>query len=150
MRADYINPFVDSAENVIESLIPSNTKRSALTLKDCISANGISATIFLAGNVEGRVVLDLDPTVAKKIAGALNGIEINEMDHLAIDTICEIANIIIGKAVTSLNNKGFKFKSSPPSFFIGEKTFYGLESLCISLHTRWGEVTIQAAIKDRR
>ena len=152
MRADYINPFVDSAQNVIEGLVPSsiNIKRSALLLKESLSANGISATIFLAGAVEGRIVLDLEPEVAKKIAGAMNGIEVCEMDHLAIDTICELTNIIIGKAVTALNNKGFRFKSSPPSFFIGEKIFHGLESLCISLHTTWGEVKIQAAIKDKK
>ena len=150
MRADYIYPFVESAQNVIENFIPDGTKRGVATLKDSISANGISATIFLAGGVEGRVVLDLEQTVAKKIAVIMNGIEFNEMNHLAIDTICELTNIIIGKAITSLNNKGFKFKSSPPSFFIGEKTFHGLESLCISLHTLWGEVKIQAAIKDAR
>lgn len=150
MRADYINPFVDSAQNIIEGLIPEGAQRSPLTLNDSLSANGFSATIFLAGAVEGRVVLDLEPGIAKKIAGAMNGMEIEEMNHLAIDTICELTNIIIGKAVTVLNNKGFRFKSSPPSFFIGEKTFHGLESLCISLHTLWGEVKIQAAIRDKK
>lgn len=36
MRADYINPFVDSAQNVIEGIVPSgmNIKRSALLLKE--------------------------------------------------------------------------------------------------------------------
>lgn len=149
MRFDYINPFVDSVQNVLQGIIRSDIKRSSITLNDSLSARGISVTIFLAGSIEGRVVLDIEPKFAKKIAAFLNGIEFDRIDHLAIDTICEITNIIIGKAITSLNNKGFRFKPSPPCFFIGEKTYHGLESLCINLSTEWGEIRIQAAIRER-
>lgn len=149
MRFDYINPFVDSAENVLKSFIGTNIIKSSITLKDSLTASGISITIFLSGVVEGRVVLDIEPNLAKRIAGLINGIEFDRLDHLAIDTICEISNIIIGKAVTLLNNKGFKFRPSPPSFFIGEKTYHGLESLCIILSTPWGDIRIQASIRDK-
>lgn len=149
MRFEYINPFVDSAQGVLKGLIPSFIERRPVTLNDTISTNGISATVFLAGSVEGLVVLDLEPRLAKKIAGFMNGIEFDRINHLAIDTICEITNIIIGKAVTLLNNKGFRFRPSPPYFFIGEKTYHGFESLCISLSTEWGDIKIQASIHER-
>lgn len=150
MRQEYINPFVDSAQNVLEGILPSSIRRSSLLLNDSLSATGLSATIFLAGAVEGRVVLDLEPAVAKKIAETMNGVTFEGMNALAIDTICELTNIIIGKAVTTLNKKGFQFRSSTPSYFIGEKTFYGLESLCITLQTVWGEIKIQTALKDKK
>lgn len=117
MRLDYINPFVNSAQGVLKGLIPSFIERRPITLNDTISTNGISATVFLAGSVEGLVVLDLESRLAKKIAGLMNGIEFDRINHLAIDTICEITNIIIGKAVTLLNNKGFRLRPSPPFFY---------------------------------
>ncbi len=61
MRLEYIRSFADSAQNVMQSVMPSAVSQGAVTLKDSLSAHGISATIFLVGGVEGRVVLDLDP-----------------------------------------------------------------------------------------
>jgi CheY-specific phosphatase CheX len=148
MRYEYINSFVDSAQTVMESIMPSDIRRGGITLQDSLLARGISATIFLVGGVDGRVVLDLEPPVARKIAGLMNNAEFDHVDHLVLDTICELTNIIIGKAVTSLNNMGFRFRPSPPCFFVGTKEYHGLESLCISLATEWGEMRIQAAIRD--
>jgi len=149
MRVEYINPFVEAAYSVLGSFIPHEVRHGAIGLSESISAKGFSATVFLTGKVEGRVVIDLDQRLARHIAGLLNGMTFEELNHLAIDTICEIANIIIGKAVTSLNNSGFNFKTSPPCFFIGEKTCHGLEAICIPLHTKWGEIRIQAAIREK-
>jgi chemotaxis protein CheX len=149
MRFDYINPFVDTARDVLNGFIDSDIKKSSIILKDSLTASGISVTIFLTGSVEGRVILDIEPLLARKIAGYMNGMEFEKLNTLAIDTICELTNIIIGKAITSLNNKGFRFRPSPPSFFIGAKTYYGLESLCISLSTEWGDIRIQAAIQEK-
>jgi CheY-specific phosphatase CheX len=148
VRLEYISSFVDSAQNVMESVIPTVINRGGITLMDSLSAQGISATIFLVGGVEGRVVLDLEPPVAKKIAGFMNNAEFERVDHLVLDTICELTNIIIGKAVTCLNNKGFRFRPSPPCFFMGKKTYHGLEAVCICLSTDWGDMRIQAAIKE--
>ena len=148
MRYEYINSFVDSAQTVMESIVPFVIRRGGITLQDSLSAQGISATIFLVGGVDGRIVLDLEPPVARKIAGFMNDAEFDRVDHLVLDTICELSNIIIGKAVTSLNNMGFRFRPSPPCFFVGQKIYYGLEAMCIRLSTEWGDVRIHAAIRE--
>jgi len=144
VRLEYINSFVDSAQNVMESVVPTVINRGGITLMDSLSARGISATIFLVGGVEGRIVLDLEPPIAE----FMNSVEFERVDHLVLDTICELTNIIIGNAVTSLNNKGFRFRPSPPCFFMGKKTYHGLEAACICLFTDWGDMRIQAAIKE--
>lgn len=149
MRLEYINSFVDSTQTVMENFVPTGITRGTITLKDTLSVQDISATIFLVGGIDGRIALDLDRPVAKKIAGLMNNVEFSSIDHVVIDTICELTNIIIGKAVTSLNNKGFRFKPSPPCFFMGNKTYHGLEAMCISLSTEWGNVRIQAAIAEK-
>lgn len=149
MRLEYIASFADSAQSVLEKCISVPVARGPVTLNDRLSFSGISATVFMAGAVEGQMVLDLEPLLARKIAGLMNGMEFSRLDHLAIDTICELTNMIIGKAVTILNNKGFRFKTSPPCFFVGEKISSCLESMCVSLSTAWGEARIQAAMKDK-
>ncbi len=148
MRYEYINSFVDSAKQVMENYIPIEIKKGELTLKDSIMAQGISATVFLVGSVDGRVVLDVDPLTAKKIASHMNGREFDRLEHLVLDTICEITNIIIGNAITCLNNKGFHFKPSPPCFFIGKKTCPGIEALCIRLSSDWGDINVQVAVRE--
>ncbi|MHB8882398.1 MAG: chemotaxis protein CheX [Thermodesulfovibrionales bacterium] len=149
MRLDYISSFVDSAQNVMEGILPTAITRGEITLMDSLSIRDISATIFLVGGVDGRVVLDLEKPAAKRIAGFMNNAEFDSIDHLVLDTICELNNIIIGKAITSLNDKGYRFKPSPPCFFIGEKRYFGLEAVCINLTTDWGSMRIQAAITER-
>lgn len=149
MRLEYINSFVDAAQNVMETLVPAGVKRGEITLKDTLSVQDVSATIFLVGGIDGRIAIDLERPVAKKIAGLMNNMEFNRIDHIVIDTICELTNMIIGKAVTSLNNRGFRFKPSPPCFFIGERTCHDLEAACICLSTDWGAMRIQAAIREK-
>ncbi|TAN40884.1 MAG: hypothetical protein EPN25_06015 [Nitrospirae bacterium] len=149
MRLDYISSFVDSAQNVMEGILPTAITRGEITLMDSLSIRDISATIFLVGGVDGRVVLDLEKPAAKRIAGFMNNAEFADIDHLVLDTICELNNIIIGKAITTLNDKGYRFKPSPPCFFIGEKRYFGLEAVCINLRTDWGSMRIQAAITER-
>ena len=113
MRYDYIGSFVDSAQTVMESFLPTEIKRGEITLKDSIIAQGISATIFLIGTADGRVVLDVAPLTARKIAGHMNGREFDRLDHLVLDTICEVTNIIIGKAITSLTIKALNSDRRP-------------------------------------
>ncbi len=148
MRYDYINSFVDSAKRVMENYIPIGIKTGELVLKDSLTAQGISATVFLVGSVDGRVVVDVDPSTAKKIASYLNGRNFDRLEHLVLDTICEITNIIIGNAVTCLNNEGFHFRPSPPCFFVGKKTCPGIEALCIRLSSDWGDINIQVAVRE--
>jgi CheY-specific phosphatase CheX len=148
MRFDYVDAFVDAARDVIEAIVPTSLDEKPPTLHEFLVSSGISATVQLSGAVEGCVMLDIEPEVAKQIASLMNGMEFDKLDDLAIDTICELSNIIVGKAITTLNNRGFKFRTSPPCFFNGKK-MYPLESMTIGLSTRWGDVSIKVAVKER-
>jgi len=71
MRLEYISPFIVSARNVLNFFINSNIKSSLIVLKDSLSVSGISITTFLSGGVEGKIVLEIDPLLAKKLAGII-------------------------------------------------------------------------------
>lgn len=146
---DYVDAFADATKDIIETLMPVTVKRKDSLRHKFLVAEGISAMIHLSGNLDGCVILDIEQDVAKSLAGFMNGVKFDAMDDLAIDSICELTNMIVGKAVTNLNNKGHNFKMTPPCFFNGKKT-YPYENTSVSLSTSWGDVSIKVAIKEPR
>ena len=143
----YVDAFADATRDIIETLMPVTVDRKGSSKHKFLVAEGISAMIHLSGSMDGCVILDIEQDVAKSIAGFMNGCKFEKLDDLAIDTICELTNIIVGRAVTNLNNVGQKFKSSPPCFFRGKKT-YPFENTSISLGTSWGDVCIKVALRE--
>ena len=75
---------------------------------------GVAAWIWLTGDIEGRIIFDLDPKTATKVASGFAGMEVPESDELVRETVCELANQVIGNAVTALNDQGFHFRIHPP------------------------------------
>ncbi len=45
------------------------------------------------------------------------------------ETICELANMVIGNAVTQLNDRGFQFKVLPPAILTEEQVRQGLSEI---------------------
>ena len=63
MRIEYINPFVESAFSVLREVLNVDPKRGELYLKSSSqSILGVAAIVGLAGDVEGRVLLDMTMT----------------------------------------------------------------------------------------
>ena len=104
MRVEYINPFVESAFNVLKEVLDTEVKRGDLYLKSSSMAiQGVAALVGLAGDVEGRVLFDMTKSTALYVAGAMNGGEVfTTMDEMAKATIQELANMITARAVTQL------------------------------------------------
>ena len=121
MRVEYINPFVEAAFNVLREVLQSDVKRGELYLKSTsMPVMGVAAIVGLAGDVEGRVLFDMDRPTALKIASAMNQEELKDFDDLVKATITELANMITAQAVTKLHDLGFRFDLTPPAIFTGE------------------------------
>jgi chemotaxis protein CheX len=121
MRVEYINPFVESAFNVLKEVMNTGVKRGEIYLKPTsMSIMGVAGLVGLAGDVEGRVLFDMTKETALFIAGAMNGENFSTLDELAKATIQELANMITAQAVTKLHELGFKFDLTPPALFTGD------------------------------
>jgi len=153
MRVEYINPFVESAFNVMKEVLQCDVKRGELYLKSTsMPVMGVAAIVGLAGDVEGRVLFDMDRPTALNIASAMNNEEITTMDDLAKATITELANMITGQAVTKLHELGFKFDLTPPAIFTGDNmeiSNQDVEALIVPMETPQGKVEINVAIRER-
>ncbi|HOV13807.1 MAG TPA: chemotaxis protein CheX, partial [Spirochaetota bacterium] len=114
MRVEYINPFVESAIQILKETVSEDVKRGQLSLKSAISPMlGVVVIVGLAGQVSGRVIFDMDRATALKVASKMNDEELTEFDELTTATLTELANMITGKAVTKLQELGFQFDLTP-------------------------------------
>ena len=125
MRVEYINPFVESAYNVLTEVLQADVERGELYLKSqAMPMLGVAAIVGLAGDVEGRVLFDMELSTGINVASAMLASMdmegVTELNDMARATITELANMITGQAVTKLHNLGFKFDLTPPAIFSGQ------------------------------
>ena len=153
MRVEYINPFVESAFNILKEVLDTDISRGELYLKaTSMPVLGVAAIIGLTGDVEGRVLLDMSMETAISIASTMNAEEFDELDALGKATIAELANMITGQAVTKLHELGYDFDLSPPSLITGDNmvvTDSGVEALIVPLQLPQGKLEINVAVRER-
>ena len=153
MRVEYINPFVEAAYNIMREVLQTDIVRKELYLKKSSQpVMGVATLVGLAGDVEGRVLIDMNRQTAINIASTMNGEELTELDELAKATIMELANMITARAVTKLFNLGFKFDLTPPSIITGDNMQLSnadVEALIVPLEMPQGLVEINVAIRER-
>jgi chemotaxis protein CheX len=153
MRVEYINPFVESAFNVLKEVLQGDVKRGELYLKSTsVPVMGVAAIVGLTGDVEGRVLFDMDRPTALRVASVMNGEQLPELDELVKATITELANMITAQAVTKLHELGFRFDLTPPAIFTGENmevSDHDVEALIVPMETGQGKLEINVAVRER-
>ena len=150
MRMELIQPFINAADAVFAESLNAPTKIVDLSMdEETYRSKGVAALISIKGDIEGRVILDLAPEVALKIASQLAGSPVPESDQVVRETVCELANMVIGNSVTLLNDSGFRFKVFPPEIHMNEKGLAGsadTEAMVICVETPCGEVYLNIAM----
>jgi chemotaxis protein CheX len=153
MRIEYINPFVEAAFSVLREVLNVDPKRGELYLKSSSqSIMGVAAIVGLAGDVEGRVLLDMTMNTAIAIASAMNMEELKSLNDLGKATINELANMITAQAVTKLHDLGFEFDLTPPAIITGENmevSDTGVEALIVPVEMPQGKIEINVAVRER-
>ena len=150
MRMELIQPFINAADAVFAESLQAPTKILDLAMEEnAYRRKGIAALIAIKGDIEGRVILDLSPEVALKVASQLAGVEVEASEQVVKETVCEMANMVIGNSVTLLNDQGFRFKVFPPEIHMDEKGLAGsadTEALVICIETPCGEIYLNIAM----
>jgi len=150
MRMELIQPFINAADAVFAESLQAPTKIMDLSMdENAYRRKGIAALIAIKGDIEGRVILDLSPEVAMKVASQLAGTEIEASEQVVKETVCELANMVIGNSVTLLNDQGFHFKVFPPEIHMNDTGLAGsadTEALVICIETPCGEIYLNIAM----
>jgi chemotaxis protein CheX len=150
MRMELIQPFINAADAVFAESLQAPTKIVDLSMdEETYRRKGVAALIAIKGDIEGRVILDLSPEVALKVASHLAGEDLPESEQVVRETVCELANMVIGNSVTLLNDQGFRFKVFPPEIHVNESGLSGsadTEAMVLCLETPCGEVYLNISM----
>jgi chemotaxis protein CheX len=151
MKMELIQPFINAADAVLAQGLQCPTSVGNLSMdEEAYRRKGVAALIWVTGDIEGRIVIDLDPSTALRVASKFAGAELPESDDLVRETVCELANQVIGNAVTSLNDQGFHFRVHPPVLHTsdhGPKSSEDTEALVICFETPVGNVFLNIALR---
>jgi len=150
MRMELIQPFINAADAVFSESLGGPTNIVDLNMdENAYRRKGVAALIAIKGDIEGRVILDLSPEVATKIASILAGSEVTTSDQVVRETVCELANMVIGNSVTLLNDQGFRFKVFPPEIHMNEEGLAGsadTEAMVIGVETQCGQIFLNISM----
>jgi chemotaxis protein CheX len=151
MRMELIQPFINAADAVLAETLQCQTKVADVSMdEEVYRRKGVAAIVVIHGDIEGRVIFDLEPATAVKVASALAGSPVEESADIVRETIFELANLVIGNAVTSLNDQGFRFKIKPPELHsadTGMASSEEVEALVMSFETPSGCVFMNIAMR---
>ena len=150
MRMELIQPFINAADAVFAESLQAPTRIVDLSMdEETYRRKGVAALIAIKGDIEGRVILDLAPEVAMRVANQLAGAQLPESEQVVRETVCELANMVIGNSVTLLNDQGFRFKVFPPEIHANEEGLGGgvdTEAMVLCIETPCGEVYLNISM----
>src|SRR5262245_56868523 len=153
MRMELIQPFINAADAVLAETLKSPMQIGDVAMEEeAYRLKGVASLITVKGDIEGRILFDVDTPTAAKVATYLAGAPMPETEDVARETVCELANMVIGSAVTALNDQGFRFKVSPPVVHTecGEKSSEDQEALVMCFDTGSGSVFMNIAMRYGR
>jgi len=157
MKAEYINPFVDSAISILKEMCNIEIKRGLLSIqKEGIQINGVGVIIGITGSVSGRVFYGMNEDTAIKIAALMNDEDIKQVNDLVWDTLGELANIITGNSITLLSQKGYDVDITPPiivssnNMDVNNAPKDKMLTLVVPLHMAVGDIMVNLSLKEQK
>jgi chemotaxis protein CheX len=150
MKMELIQPFLNSADAVLSEMLGSPTKIEDVAMDEQVYRRaGLAALISIEGELRGRVILDFDESTAVKLTAKLAGVPTPSEPEVR-DAVCEVANMIIGNAVTLLNDEGFQFRVQPPAIHSAAEGLAGArdtEALVLCFQTACGPIRMNIAMR---
>jgi chemotaxis protein CheX len=151
MKMELIQPFINAADAVLSQGLQSPMEIGNLSMEEeAYRRKGIAAMVKLSGDIEGRIIFDLDTKTAARMASLFSGTELPETDSLVREAVCELANQVIGNAVATLNDQGFHFRVHPPELHTSEhgpKSTEDIEALVLCFETSSGSAFMNIALR---
>lgn len=151
MKAEYINPFLQAFNNVIEMLINIKPSVGKVYVKEgSIKSGEVAITIGVTGDLTGSVTLNMSELTAKNIASKMMmGMEVNELNDLAKSAISELGNMVAGNSTSFFMNMGKSINITPPSLYTGSNMSiyaYKGKALCVPMMVDSQSVEIDISV----
>jgi chemotaxis protein CheX len=152
MNMELIQPFINSLDAVISETMHCSPRVTDVSMEvGSYQRNGVAALVFLSGDIEGRIILDMDADAASQAANDLSDIAGDPTEETAREIVCELTNMVIGNSVTQLNDRGFKFRVHPPQLFmidVGPRGTLTSETVVLRFQLPKGAVYLNIAVHE--
>ena len=154
MKMELIQPFINAADAVLSETLACPVTISDISMnEEAYQRHATAALVEITGDIEGRVIFDVEDSTALKVAASIAGSEIDPNPLTLRETVAELANLVIGNAVTTLNDAGFRFKVHPPVDHPAAEGFRSsedTEALVMDFSSPAGSVFMNIAIRYNR
>ena len=151
MKMELIQPFINAADAVLAQTLHCPTRIGDVSMEqEAYRRKGVASLVTFNGDIEGRIIFDIDQRTAARVASSLAGSTMEVNDEVARETVCELANMVIGSAITTLNDQGFHFKIQPPVEHVadtGEQSSEDQEALVMCFDTENGNVFMNISLR---
>lgn len=156
MNVEYINPFIEASQTVLQQIANINAKLGKIFIKTSpYDSDSVIIIIGITGKIRGQVIFTMSKDTALKIAShMMYGMPVTELDEISKSAISELTNMILGNTATLLYNRGIGIEITPPSLLLGESMQIStnkLKTVCIPLHLNDDEIfEIDVSIADNK
>lgn len=156
MKAELINPFIESTLNVLSTMAQTQASAGAPFVKSDKKTSGIvSGIVGMAGsNIEGNLVISFDEKSILSIVSKMLMEQFTEINNDVVDAVGEITNMIMGGTKKLLSEKGHQFEMAIPVMIKGvgiELTQLGSAPvICVPFTTEVGKFVIEANLAPKK
>lgn len=154
MNMELIQPFINATDAVLAEILQAPTQITEVSMdENAYRRQGVAAVVTIRGEIEGRVIFDLDPQTSKNLASLLAADMADDSPETVNEAVCELTNQVVGNAVTTLNDAGFRFEIRPPEPFaadLGLKSTEDTEAIVLCFATQAGRVFMNISIRFHR
>ncbi len=149
MRAEYINPFIESTVDVFKTMLSCDVARTGLTVHETFHPQyDITGIIGMSGKAHGDVVISFERSVALAATETLLGTKYSEINDDVVDTVGELTNMIAGNAKSSLER--FELQLALPTVIVGKNHSIRFPSkvkpLSLPFESVWGNFNIEVGL----
>ena len=110
MDVRFLNPFLDSAAEVLKKEVQVDITRGAVNVHtSALTTNDVTVLINLVGQIQGVVLYEVSKDTAINFVSRMLGQGFTEFNNLAQSGIAELGNVISGKATVELSKAGLDF-----------------------------------------
>lgn len=156
LKAEMINPFLNAARNVIETMAHTKVKGGKPHLKENKLAFGeVTGVIGMSSEtIAGSMVVSFSaPAILQIVANMLMEEPRSKIDDEVVDAVGEITNMICGGAKADLAKINHKFDLATPTMVVGkgvEISYYSNSpTVVIPFETEAGGFVVEANLHPR-
>ena len=154
MKVEFVNPFLESILNVLNTMAMFKAKPGKPAIKTSEVAKGdVTGIMGMASDqARGTLAISFPEPVILEITKRMLGEEVTSIDDTVTDMVGEITNMVTGGAKKVLSEQGYRFDMAIPSVIAGKDHVIHHKSkapiIIIPFNTERGDFFIEICFEE--